>query len=425
MHKKSFASKVGAVVMAAAMTATMGLPAFAAAGMVYTPVAGDSVNVEKYLVMRNTANVPNMTFSYSIAPGAAQAASIANGNSQVYAGNDANKVVGAPTIGTAAFTAGQTTYTTAQTFAGDTQAASGKTDPVTLAANEKYARSDIEVDFSGVTFKEPGVYRYVISETPSTGDLSVEDDADLTRIMDVYVIDNAGDLEVQGYVLHDNEANAVVKADGSLTDGKADGFINRYVTEDLTLSKTVAGNQGSKDEYFEFTVHISDAVEGTIYTVDLSNADATTRTNAINTTAHTNPATLTVGSDGTVTQTFWLQHGQSIVVQGLAKETAYHTTETKATLDAEGYTASAAITGDTKDGTATNGNDMSMDTTTKVKDAHIEADTTVAYTNTKSGTIPTGVLMTIAPFAAVTILGGVGAATIAMKKKKEDEEEEA
>lgn len=47
---------------------------------------------------------------------------------------------------------------------------------------------------------------------------------------------------------------------------------------------------------------------------------------------------------------------------------------------------------------------------------------TTGYVNTRDGVIPTGVIMTVAPFAAVTLLGGAGAVTMVMKKKKSEEE---
>ena len=57
-----------------------------------------------------------------------------------------------------------------------------------------------------------------------------------------------------------------------------------------------------------------------------------------------------------------------------------------------------------------------------VADSAITADTTSAYTNHKSGAIPTGVVMAVGGMGAVTLLGGIGAATILMKNKKKDED---
>lgn len=410
-------SKVARVLASVSMLGAATVPAFAE-GTTYTPVTGgSSVVLEKYLVMDENANVPNVSFAYTIAPGAAQNASATGG--KVFAGNDASAVVGTPTIAGVTFAAGDTTYTSAQDLPAsvNTQKMDNGTtvnkDKVTLASGQKYARKDIVVNFGGVTFKEPGVYRYIITETASDTTLGITDDSDNTRVMDVYVVDNAGSLQVQGYVLHNNANDAVVPTDGTIPTGKAAGFQNEYTTHDLVISKTVTGNQGSRDEYFKFTVTISGAIEGTVYNVDLSNADATTKINGINTETHSNPTTLTANASGTVTQDFWLQNGQSIMIKGLANNTAYSIAEDDTVLDNEGYTTTCAQTGDT-DGTFTAGS-------RSLVNAAITADTTDAFTNDKTGTIPTGVFVSVAGPMAVVGIAGAGAYLFA-RKKKEDEE---
>ena len=128
------------------------------------------------------------------------------------------------------------------------------------------------------------------------------------------------------------------------------------------------------------------------------------------------PITVPAG-ETSVTQTFWLQNGQSIMIKGLANNTAYSINENKTTLDNEGYAATATIT----EGAAASQDGTYTSATTVAADADITADSTVAYTNAKSGTIPTGIVMSVLPGAAVVLLGAAGA-TIAMKRRKEDEE---
>lgn len=383
-----------------------------AEGITYTGVAGGTPKIQKYLIMDENANVPNVTFNFSIAPGEGVDSSDPATKLQVRAG-----LAGA-TIGNATFAQGQDTYTTPQAIdAADGIQAQGLSDNVELQSGEKYARSAVEVDFSGVTFVEPGIYRYIITETASDTTKGIVDDADATRYMDVYVIDNgSGVLSVQGYVLHDSDTDATMNKDGSMpTDFmKASSFVNRYISHDLVIEKEVAGNQASHDEYFKFTVVISNALAGTVYTVDLSDADATTKTNTSNTdngTAHTNPATLTVGTDGTVTAEFWLQGGQSVAIKGLANNTAYTITEDDALLDKEAYVTSCAQVGDT-DGTFT------ADSRQLVNEG-ITADTTDTFTNEKSGTIPTGILVKTLP--AICLMGFAAVLFVASRKSKEEE----
>ena len=195
-------------------------------------------------------------------------------------------------------------------------------------------------------------------------------------------------------------------SDGTDPDGKSQGFTNEYDTSDLTFKKEVSGNQASHDKYFEFTVTITNAVPGTVYNVNLSNADTTSKSNAATITENagkTNPDKLTVGTDGTVTQKFYLQHGQEITIQGIAKDSKYSVTE-----NAEDYKSTAA-------GVA--------DYIAPASGTIESADLKTSYLNTRAGVIPTGVIMTVAPFAAVTLLGAAGMVKIRMSKKREDDEE--
>ena len=456
---------LGAMISALFMAATMFVSSVFAAdpGFAYTGISGSRIHLEKYLVMDDEANVPNVTFRYDIRAGQAIPGEYNTAGTTVslpvWAGNDASKVSGMPTIGTAKFTAGQTTFEEAQVNENDDiQNEDGSAvklkDEVTLASDgsQKYARSKIEVDFSNVSFNEPGIYRYVITEDRSgiykgTGTTLAADDSiiyddDETRILDVYVIDRDGTLVVEGYVLHNTDENGNVLENGtSQQPTKTDGFENIYVTEDLTLEKKISGNQASRDEYFEFTVKISGAIPGTVYDVVDTSADAnvqtfdrTTKINGINTEAHTNATQLTVGADGTVTATFWLQGDQSLKILGLARGTAYSINENKSVLDSESYEVTAAISGDTNysdqpnspDG---NGKAITLDDASvsgaasyRMDDNYIKADTTITYTNKKVGIIPTGVSLALIPGAAAAMAGAAGLAVLFVRKRKKDKE---
>ena len=289
---------------------------------------------------------------------------------------------------------------------------------------DKYAKKTATLDFSACRFTEPGIYRYIVTESGTNQ--AVTNDADATRVVDVYVNDASDEgenkLTIAGYVLHSNADDAPDVSlgenngsTGSYVGTKSQGFTNSYDTSDITINKAVSGNQASRDKYFEFTVKITDAVPGTVYDVDLSDADVTTKTNAAtiaDNEGKTNPATLTVGKDGTVTQKFYLAHRQRITIQGVAKGSKYEVTENaedykSTSFDAIGADAVDRVQEATAD--ATSGTVASEDIYT-------------GYLNTRDGVIPTGVIMTVAPFAAVTLLGGAGAVTMVMKKKKSEEE---
>lgn len=386
----------------AIMTATMIMSAVpvCAADNSYIGVAGGSTTFDKYLVMDQEANVPNASFTYTIEPGTAKNYNVENKKVEVLAG------VGIPTM------------TDEDTDTDGYQLVFRPTDTLnkTLQTGDQvkdfdstkqgYAKKTSMVDFGGVTFTEPGIYRYVITETGINQ--AVTNDANNKRYLDVYVTDENGILKVSGYILHATESEVGMKdsqgSDGKQTDNKSQGFTNTYDTSNLTFKKAVSGNQASHDKYFEFIVEIKDAVPGTEYNVDIQDATPRSGSNAATIAANANKPNvtkLTVGADGKVTQKFYLQHDQYITIQGIAKNSTYTVTENK-----EDYKAEAAAVEGYKD-----------PTTGKV----VSTDLNTSYLNTRDGAIPTGVIMTVAPFAAVTLLGGFGIAKLSMKKRRDDE----
>lgn len=409
MKKKTIA-KTGATMLTMAMLLN-GTTVFAAP-KTYDSVTGGAVNIEKYLVVKSTAKVPNVTFEFTITGKTGIDAS-ADGV-QVFAGNDASRVEGTPMIGTAVFTNADTTYNTAQDLLPTgIKVKPGTKDPVALTTGQSYAKHDVSVDFTNVKFKEPGIYRYEITEKVDTTG-TVTNDTATTRIMDVYVIDEKGALKVQAYVLHKN--GGVVKQDGTSATGKAEGYVNKMEARDVKVEKKVTGNQASHDEYFKITLKIEKALKNTTYAVDLTNADATTTTNGANTMSHTNAATITTDTDGKATVDYWLQDGQSIIVHSMNIGATYEMNEDKTAMNKEGYVATI---------TSTDKNDKIANVDYKVSGEIEKADADqidISFTNKRSGTIPTGVIMTVAPFAAVTLLGVAGMVTIKMRKKEDDAE---
>ena len=390
-NTKTTRKMLAAGLLSLAMAAMTVMPAMAET-TAYTPVAGETMTVKKYLVMKEDANVPNYTPEFTIRPGTAAAATATA--PVIYAGIDA------PTITSPQFKASDTANATEQ---------SG--DSITLNAGEKYIMKEITLDFSQISFPEPGVYRYILTETAAADDSAVTNDANASRTLDVYVEDDTeqpGTLKVSSYVLHADNGTELITDNAT----KSDGFTNKYGTHNLTFSKTVSGNQASRDKWFKVTLSIEGATVGTKYAVDLNQAEASTG-ETVNTAtkaeyaSQTNPTEIIVGEGGNATQDFYVQDGDSITVKGLAAGTKYTLTEVQ-----EDYTPSVEKTGDTD--VEVNGTSNGVtDTTTGIM-----GDTTVEFTNTKTGTIPTGVLMSVAPYV---IIGGIvlaGIAALSLRKRR-------
>lgn len=428
--KKNLLPKMGmTALMAATAFAGVGTPVLAAAGTNYgTTIEGTKTTTfDKFLVMDKQANVPNATFTYAVTAGNAKAYDVAGKKFQVLAGVDADKITMAGVGGTAEAAAAANTIVFRQGDGSDTHDTTKDDYVKDLAAGKKYALKTATLDFSKVQFTEPGVYRYIITESGTNQ--GITNDADLTRVLDVYVNDASADVDgtftkkltIAGYVLHSNvddepdvSAGENFGSTGAYTDKKSQGFTNSYDTSDLTLRKQVTGNQASRDKYFEFTLNIDKAQPNTKYDVVIDDADATSKTNAATIEANAgkaNVTSITTDGAGKATQKFYLQHGQQVTVQGLAKDTTYAVTE-----NTEDYKSTA----NTKDTPVV---DTKADTEAAPVDGTIvSTDLTTGFLNTRDGVIPTGVIMAVAPFAVVTLLGGAGVVTMMMKKNKKEDE---
>ncbi|MBO7395383.1 MAG: hypothetical protein J6U16_04615, partial [Ruminococcus sp.] len=357
MKKKRITSVLASVAMLATVAAAV--PMNAGAATTYNDVlGGKTVDINKYLIMDIDANVPNASFSFSIAPydsTKAPAALLRETDAvDVYNGVDSTAV-------TASVSA--ISYTPADTAEIETAATTAAPTPIAWATpdvigDEKCATKTLTYDFSAVNFTTPGVYRYLITESGAATNKAITNDIGISandnktfRTLDVSVIDYSAyyatlsaedkantelypapegdELYISGYILYAGKYTEV-PSDTTPLANKSDSYTNQYTTYDLTIGKDVEGNQASKDKYFAVTVSVSGAVAGTKYdvsyaddgndyTTDGSNAETTVSPNSATTcfTAETTqPTSLTVGTDGTVSQVFYLKHGQRIAVKG-------------------------------------------------------------------------------------------------------------
>ena len=161
---------------------------------------------------------------------------------------------------------------------------------------------------------------------------------------------------------------------------KSDTFENTYSAGALDVTKTVTGNLGDENKYFEFHVTLTGET-GKTY------RDSYAVTGGSNT---DNPTSIAIGEQGAI---FKLKHGETLHIANLPYGVSYTVTETAAT----GYTTTK--TGDT--GT-------------------INADTTTAaFINDKTGEIDMGVNLDNVPYVLVLAVVVIAAGTVfAFKKRK-------
>lgn len=367
-------SKILAIVMAFALV--MSLAAVYAFAVDYTPINGTTTAFNKNLVVDSTAQIPNVEFEFEIAAGTPVAASATT--LEILAGP---VTATAPTIENAVFASGATT--TAGTPTDNTD------------ATKKFATDEVIVDFTGVQFTAPGVYRYVITEKASN--LSgITNDANATRYLDVFVVSENDVLSVQSYALRTEATNIDLETGKYETDPdvKSSGYTNEMTSYDLEFSKAITGNQADKNKQFKFTLALTDVNPGT-YTVELSRADVLKE--GSNVTASEGVYTITVGADGTCTAYFYLADGDTVKVLDLPAGYGYTLTE-----DPEDYSSSENLDG-YEDATS---------------DTDVSADVKTGYSNDRNGIIPTGVIVMIAPFAIGVLLFGAVILYIVSKRRR-------
>lgn len=214
-----------------------------------------------------------------------------------------------------------------------------------------------------------GVYEYTLKEVAGTT-------AGVT-----YYGDN---IKLVVTVVNGENGNLRIAAVHTESEGdKKDSFENTYSAGTLDVSKTVKGNLGDKNKYFEFKVTLT-GVNGETY------GDSYTVTGGSE--GASNPTSIKIGKE----TTFKLKHGDTIHIANLPYGVTYTVTETAV----DGYDTTK--TGDT--GTVN------------------AADQEAAFTNTKTGEVDTGVNLTTLPyilvFAGVIVIAG--AAFITRRRKFED-----
>lgn len=212
-----------------------------------------------------------------------------------------------------------------------------------------------------------GVYEYTLKEVAGkTAGVTYYDKG--IKLVVTVVNDNNGKLRI-----------AAVHTE-STGETKSDNFPNTYKAGELDVSKTVTGNLGDKNKYFEFKVTLT-GENGKTY------RDSYAVTGGSNT---ENPTSIKIGEE----TTFLLKHGETIHIENLPYGVEYTVTETAA----EGYTTEK--TG--ADGTIS------------------AADQTAAFTNTKNGNVDTGVVLNNMPYILVLAVLATGVAVYIIRKRRED-----
>lgn len=255
---------------------------------------------------------------------------------------------------------------------------------IAIKAGETTGSEQITVNQGAVDKALPGVYRYQIKEKAS-GIAGMTDDNKVYDV-DVFVNSENGSGRKIAYY--------IVSLDGQKSELK---FTNTLKQEDLKITKTITGNQANLSDTFKFTITVNSksntSVRYTTENVTDSKADqAVEAGSAFTVDGVTNKSTITLtglAADDTVTIT------ESDPQDGGYKaNVSGGITLTDADVDSNKATATATVT----DGIAD-----------------------IAWENSRTAEIPTGLIENIAPFLLAIVAAGIILFIYFKNNKKEEE----
>ena len=375
--------RIAASFVATAMLATMAIVPASAADPEGPQFEGSSsngvytVNMSKVLTVPDDVYAPNATFKFT--------ATAANPSvNEVYQGIPVESGVDG------AIAIDSVTYTSSAT---------------------ESLMKDIAIKVTESYFTHAGVYKYTLKETQNTNadiDANIDYD-DAQKTLYVIVENNGSGVKVAGVVVYDG-------------DEKSETFTNDYgkkdqqdTLSDLTLSKTIKGNAADMTEEFAFTVSITNETKDNQVFKYWNDANYNGQVDVDETgtiTANGSSVTFYLGSkiDNSVVKP------EMVKIYGLRAGDEYTIVETEA--GKAGYTTTVNNAGST----TWDKDNAQKDIVGQVSGTmQKNADVTVAYTNTRESSTPTGIMMDIAPYAVLVVIAAAGCFVFLRKRHtKED-----
>ncbi len=256
----------------------------------------------------------------------------------------------------------------------------------------------------------------------------------LSLIIYQYAYDNEVAAQKAANYGYDKAAAETVPNGVEVADAiKNNAYVNEFESVNLTIGKTVTGNQGSKDKYFKFIVNLAKADADKLYILaDKNNLDrepvktavtpydaetmkeANTRDDNTDTPEFEYQFRKNGDNNATIEIEIYLQDGETLVLSGVPGGTVYTVTEEE--YEKDGYTSKATITRastEYKPVPYANGEEITIHT----------GDHNVMFYNDKNGVIPTGVGIGIG--AAAALIGIVVVYIVVRRRTRcayEDEE---
>ena len=308
-------------------------------------------------------------------------------------------------------------------------------------------KDGVKIGFKPAAFATPGVYRFVVTEETATGANSgdveamkvnvdgVEKPYQTQRFLDVYVRlkDGSADREIYGYVLHSGDTQVTSNQSGNKHTGdKNSGFdgdgnkqgkrdtpqgYTLYAPKKLKIDKKISG-MINKTHAFPFTVNLFHNAAGT---TNFDNANLQVKVKKPGESTYTVKQASEIPALGAA-----LSDGQTLEIIGLPKTTTFNVKEKNTTQlaiksDVQYYKDFSVTTDEKKDGTLDQANlAPEADSPVAGTGKSLENGYHVAYHNHIDEITPTGVVLTVAPYAMMMAVAGSMGFMFFNRKKEEE-----
>ena len=260
--------------------------------------------------------------------------------------------------------------------------------------------------WTGLTYPQPGTYKFIVSESASSNNTVYPKDTN-TYTVTMYVTNvldgnnvPTGEMTATYIGSQKNGTGTKISKSQNAT------FTSTANMTSMTVVCNVKGSLANTNEYFKYTVSLSNSVSGTSYLVSGQSTSGVTWNGSSVT-----PSTTCSGTSCTI----YLKHGQTatIGVSGSYKQIPVGITYSVAQNNTTAQTSLYSTTYQIGSGSATSG------TSTGNKTINATAsNNAVTFTNdTGTPTPPTGVLIRLFPFLLLLVLSVIG--IIAIRKTKQ------
>lgn len=259
----------------------------------------------------------------------------------------------------------------------------GNTATITLKPGQTTGNVDVTVNNPADNLPV-GVYRYQVTEEASN--ISGMTDSDATYYIDVFVqrTENNG-REIAYYIVHDG------------TNKVEPNFENTLAQEDLVITKTITGNQANLSDTFTFTINVG------------STSNTSVRYSTTGVTNNVQNQAVTTGQDITIAG---VTNDSTITLTGLTANDTVTITESDPAD--KGYVANVSGGATLNGGNVDEGAKAETTVTAGISD--------IAWENSRTAQIPTGLIENIAPF--VLAISAAGIVFFIYFKRDKDEEEQ-